>query len=300
MKGTVSGAKSCTQAGMAAVASGCLAVSVLRTSALGVQTGMAVRVCSDFAKFPLFAKPSARESLPVTSGTWRGWGLLIIRLPHHISDPAFAAALVNALLPLLPSTTAPAAAAPPASAAPPPPQTSEPASATTTPALSTSPSPTPPLSTTLNPPPALDLTPDPLAGRPPHRHPALPAFPSGGREGDHRGRGGHGDKRQVRGDGGRGPDCNQVSAVGLYDGSFRTNLEETNMGYPLEVAMIKTASLLGFLTTPYAFNEEEARSMAGRGGGCGGSAHGAHGSRQHRGENGVLSRGGGGASAAHG
>ncbi|CAI5519026.1 unnamed protein product [Closterium sp. Naga37s-1] len=53
--------------------------------------------------------------------------------------------------------------------------------------------------------------------------------------------------------------------VGLYDGSFRTNLEETNMGYPLEVAMIKTASLLGFLTTPYAFNEEEARSMAGAG-----------------------------------
>ncbi|CAI5504065.1 unnamed protein product [Closterium sp. Naga37s-1] len=162
MKGTVSGAKSCTQAGMAAVASGCLAVSVLRTSALGVQTGMAVRVCSDFAKFPLFAKPSARESLPVTSGTWRGWGLLIIRLPHHISDPAFAAAprqrspappaihhcsrcccphLLLLLLPL--------------------PKPPEPASATTTPALSTSPSPTPPLSTTLNPPPALDLTPIP-------------------------------------------------------------------------------------------------------------------------------------------
>ncbi|GJP38970.1 hypothetical protein CLOM_g23372 [Closterium sp. NIES-68] len=53
--------------------------------------------------------------------------------------------------------------------------------------------------------------------------------------------------------------------VGLYDGSFRTNLEETGMGYPLEVAMIKAANSLGFLTTPYAFNEGEARAMAGAG-----------------------------------
>ncbi|CAA0839259.1 Unknown protein [Striga hermonthica] len=50
--------------------------------------------------------------------------------------------------------------------------------------------------------------------------------------------------------------------VGLFDGNFRQNLEETGMGYSLEVEMIAKAHKLGLLTTPYAFNEEEAIAMA--------------------------------------
>ncbi|KAL6629980.1 hypothetical protein ACP70R_029745 [Stipagrostis hirtigluma subsp. patula] len=50
--------------------------------------------------------------------------------------------------------------------------------------------------------------------------------------------------------------------VGLFDGNFRQNLEETGMGYSLEVEMISRAHSLGFLTTPYAFNPEEAAAMA--------------------------------------
>lgn len=50
--------------------------------------------------------------------------------------------------------------------------------------------------------------------------------------------------------------------VGLYDGKFRQNLEETDMGYGLEVDMIKQAHDLGLLTTPYAFNDDEAKAMA--------------------------------------
>src|SRR5579884_1674639 len=50
--------------------------------------------------------------------------------------------------------------------------------------------------------------------------------------------------------------------VGLIDGVFRQNLEETDMGYGLEVDMIRQASELGLLTCPYVFNEEEARAMA--------------------------------------
>ena len=50
--------------------------------------------------------------------------------------------------------------------------------------------------------------------------------------------------------------------VGLIDGTFRRNLEETNMGYGLEVDMIRQACELGLLTTPYAFNPEEATAMA--------------------------------------
>ncbi|KAJ0893583.1 putative TIM-barrel domain, IGPS, aldolase-type TIM barrel [Helianthus annuus] len=49
--------------------------------------------------------------------------------------------------------------------------------------------------------------------------------------------------------------------VGLFDGNFRQNLEETGMGYGLEVEMIKKAHKMGLLTTPYAFNEEEAVEM---------------------------------------
>ncbi|XAR73841.1 hypothetical protein NMG60_11007944 [Bertholletia excelsa] len=50
--------------------------------------------------------------------------------------------------------------------------------------------------------------------------------------------------------------------VGLFDGNFRQNLEETGMGYSLEVAMIHKAYKMGLLTTPYAFNPEEAVEMA--------------------------------------
>ncbi|KAL0379257.1 UNVERIFIED_CONTAM: ToMV susceptible protein tm-1(GCR26) [Sesamum radiatum] len=50
--------------------------------------------------------------------------------------------------------------------------------------------------------------------------------------------------------------------VGLFDGNFRQNLEETGMGYGLEVEMIAKAHKMGLLTTPYAFNQEEATAMA--------------------------------------
>src|SRR5882672_9929650 len=50
--------------------------------------------------------------------------------------------------------------------------------------------------------------------------------------------------------------------VGLIDGLFRQNLEETEMGYGKEVDMIRLASDLGLLTCPYVFNEEEAKAMA--------------------------------------
>lgn len=53
--------------------------------------------------------------------------------------------------------------------------------------------------------------------------------------------------------------------VGLIDGMFRQNLEETGMGYGPEVEMIRLAHEMDMLTTPYAFNEEEARMMAGAG-----------------------------------
>src|SRR5438093_4382084 len=50
--------------------------------------------------------------------------------------------------------------------------------------------------------------------------------------------------------------------VGLIDGVFRQNLEETDMGYGLEVDMIRSAAEMGLLTCPYVFNEDEARAMA--------------------------------------
>ncbi len=50
--------------------------------------------------------------------------------------------------------------------------------------------------------------------------------------------------------------------VGLIDGLFRQNLEETDMGYGLEVDMIRTAADMGLLTCPYVFNEDEAQAMA--------------------------------------
>jgi len=50
--------------------------------------------------------------------------------------------------------------------------------------------------------------------------------------------------------------------VGLIDGVFRQNLEETEMGFGKEVDMIHLARELDLLTTPYAFNVDEARDMA--------------------------------------
>jgi predicted TIM-barrel enzyme len=50
--------------------------------------------------------------------------------------------------------------------------------------------------------------------------------------------------------------------VGLIDGNFRQNLEETGMGYGSEVEMVRVARGMGLVTTPYVFNAEEARAMA--------------------------------------
>jgi predicted TIM-barrel enzyme len=53
--------------------------------------------------------------------------------------------------------------------------------------------------------------------------------------------------------------------VGLIDGTFRANLEETGMSYALEVDMIAKARAKDLLTTPYVFSEADARAMAGAG-----------------------------------
>jgi len=53
--------------------------------------------------------------------------------------------------------------------------------------------------------------------------------------------------------------------VGLIDGVFRQNLEETGMGYDLEVEMIREARAIGMLTCPYVFDAQTARQMAGAG-----------------------------------
>ena len=50
--------------------------------------------------------------------------------------------------------------------------------------------------------------------------------------------------------------------VGLIDGVFRANLEETGMSYALEVELIARARALDLLTTPYVFSEADARAMA--------------------------------------
>ncbi len=50
--------------------------------------------------------------------------------------------------------------------------------------------------------------------------------------------------------------------VGLFDGTIRVGLEETGMGYGLEVEMIRQAHELDMLTCPYVFTPDEARAMA--------------------------------------
>jgi len=49
--------------------------------------------------------------------------------------------------------------------------------------------------------------------------------------------------------------------VGLIDGTFRANLEETGMGFDLEVDCIRRAHALDLLTTPYAFDPDQARTL---------------------------------------
>ena len=53
--------------------------------------------------------------------------------------------------------------------------------------------------------------------------------------------------------------------VGLIDGNFRANLEETGMSYQLEVDLIAMAHKKGLLTTPYVFSKEDAKAMAAAG-----------------------------------
>lgn len=54
--------------------------------------------------------------------------------------------------------------------------------------------------------------------------------------------------------------------VGLIDGVFRSNLEETGMSFSLEIDMIAAAHQKNMLTTPYVFNEDDATAMAKAGG----------------------------------
>jgi predicted TIM-barrel enzyme len=65
--------------------------------------------------------------------------------------------------------------------------------------------------------------------------------------------------RQVRDAGFAG--VQNFPTVGLIDGTFRANLEETGMGYALEVEMIREAASLGLLTSPYVFDPESAVAM---------------------------------------
>ncbi|MGA2938257.1 MAG: phosphoenolpyruvate hydrolase family protein [Syntrophobacteraceae bacterium] len=50
--------------------------------------------------------------------------------------------------------------------------------------------------------------------------------------------------------------------VGLIDGNFRANLEATGMGYDKEVEMIRLAHEIDLFTSPYVFNEDDAKAMA--------------------------------------
>lgn len=61
---------------------------------------------------------------------------------------------------------------------------------------------------------------------------------------------------------------NNFPTIGMIDGSFRTALESTGMGYDKEVAVTALAHDMGFFTTAYAFNGDEARRMAEAGCDC--------------------------------
>lgn len=66
--------------------------------------------------------------------------------------------------------------------------------------------------------------------------------------------------RQLRDQGFSG--VQNFPTVGLIDGRFRVNLEETGMGYALEIDLIETAHELDLFTTPYVFSAQDARAMA--------------------------------------
>jgi predicted TIM-barrel enzyme len=66
--------------------------------------------------------------------------------------------------------------------------------------------------------------------------------------------------RQVRDAGFTG--VQNFPTVGLIDGTFRANLEETGMGFALEVEMIRTAHELDLLTSPYVFDPDQSEAMA--------------------------------------
>jgi predicted TIM-barrel enzyme len=66
--------------------------------------------------------------------------------------------------------------------------------------------------------------------------------------------------RELRGMGFAG--VQNFPTVGLIDGVFRANLEETGMGFSGEIEMIARAHELDLLTCPYVFDEEQAREMA--------------------------------------
>src|ERR1700716_2738086 len=65
--------------------------------------------------------------------------------------------------------------------------------------------------------------------------------------------------RELRGMGFAG--VQNFPTVGLIDGMFRLNLEETGMGFSVEIEMIARAHELGLLTAPYVFDEDQAREM---------------------------------------
>ncbi len=56
--------------------------------------------------------------------------------------------------------------------------------------------------------------------------------------------------------------------VGLFDSVFRDNLEDADMGYSLEVEMIRKAHKLDLFTCPYVFNKDDAKNMAIAGADC--------------------------------
>ncbi|CAG8020074.1 unnamed protein product [Penicillium salamii] len=57
----------------------------------------------------------------------------------------------------------------------------------------------------------------------------------------------------------------KIPTFGFIDGMFRANLKETGIGLGKEVKMIRNAAKLGFLTTPYVFNVEDAVAITNRG-----------------------------------
>ena len=70
--------------------------------------------------------------------------------------------------------------------------------------------------------------------------------------------------------------------VGLFDGTIRVGLEETGMGFGLEVDMIRLAHERDLLTAPYVFNDDEATAMARGGRRRARAAHGADDRRRDR------------------